>query len=212
MKTPHVLAILALSVVPAVGHSQVKVTVVPVESADDFRAWLGKPVNAARAANPSSYPGTLRTLPTDRKTQLPILVTGLPTPAPQAMQLVADMEVFGTDGKSLGTAPRCCDATIARGSSEGAVLMTSTVIFDPETDRRRGTYTVRASVTDGTQAWTTSQTFPYGEGDMPGSHEIPRLKMNVPPAAAESGGPNDKRNCLGLPTLAEVIRCSEKKK
>jgi hypothetical protein len=32
--------------------------------------------------------------------------------------------------------------------------------------------------------------------------------MNVPPGA--EGGP-DKRDCLALPTPAEVIRCSERK-
>jgi len=33
----------------------------------------------------------------------------------------------------------------------------------------------------------------------------------VPPAQAGGGGPGDKRDCLSLPTPAEVIRCSEKK-
>jgi hypothetical protein len=35
--------------------------------------------------------------------------------------------------------------------------------------------------------------------------------MNVPPGQAEAGGPGDKRNCLGLATPAEVIKCSERK-
>ena len=47
---------------------------------------------------------------------------------------------------------------------------------------------------------------------MPGSaHEAPNLRMNVPPGQLESGGPGDKRDCLGLPTPAEVIKCSERK-
>jgi hypothetical protein len=71
---------------------------------------------------------------------------------------------------------------------------------------------VRVSVTDGTQAWTASEVLPYGPGDMPGLHEAaPKLRQNLPPAAAEPGGPGDKRDCLGLPTPAEVIKCSERK-
>ena len=128
------------------------------------------------------------------------------------MRLVADVEILGSDGRSLGTSPRCCQATIARGSNEGAVLLTSTVNVEPETGHRRGSYTVRVSVTDGTQTWTASEVLPYGETDGPGAaHEAPRLRMNVPPGQSDSGGPGDKRDCLGLPTPAEVIRCSERK-
>src|SRR5688572_22654944 len=63
---------------PPLGYAQpVKVTVVAVESVDDFKRWLGKPVDPARAAAAASYPGRLSDLPFGRKTQLPILVTGL---------------------------------------------------------------------------------------------------------------------------------------
>jgi hypothetical protein len=128
------------------------------------------------------------------------------------MRLVADVEVLGTDGKSLGMSPGCCEATIARGSTDRAVIFNSNVIIEPEAGHRRGNYTVRVSVTDGTQRWTASELLPYGDTEMPGSHEIPRLKMNVPPAQQEPGGPGDKRDCLGLPTPAEVIKCAEPKK
>ena len=87
------------------------------------------------------------------------------------------------------------------------------VIVEPEANHRRGSYTVRVSVSDGTQAWTASEVLPYGETDMPGAaNESPRLRMNVPPAPSEGGAPGDKRDCLSLPTPAEVIKCSEKKK
>ena len=211
MKTPHLLFAIGLAL-SAVCHAQpVKVSVVPVESVDDLKRWLGNPVDPTRAASPGAYPGRLSQLPFGRKTLLPIVVSGLPSPAPQTMQLVADVEILGTDGRSLGTSPRCCQATIARGSNERAVLLPSTVIVEPEAGHRKGSYTVRVWVTDGTQTWTTSQVLPYGESDMPGSSsEAPRLRMNVPPGP-EGGGPGDKRDCLSLPTPAEVIRCSEKK-
>jgi hypothetical protein len=207
------LCVLALVLSPF-GYAQpVKVSVVAVESFEDFGRWLGKPINPSRAASPAAYPGTLRLIPVGRKTQLPILVTGLPSPAPQPMQLVADVEVLGTDGRSLGVSPRCCKAAIAKGAVGGAALLTSTVIVEPESGIRNGSYTVRVSVTDGAQTWTASEVLPYGETDVPGTaNEAPRLRMNVPPAQMESGGPGDKRDCLGLPTPSEVIRCSERKK
>ena len=196
-----------------IGYAQpVKVSVIAVESTDDFKSWLGKPIDPARAASVAAYPGRLSQLPFGRKTQLPILVTGLPSPAAQEMRLVADVEILGTDGRSLGASPRCCQATIARGSNERAVLLPSTVIVEPEAGNRKGSYTVRVSVTDGTQTWTTSEVLPYGETDLPVSaSEAPRLRMNVPPGQAEGGGPGDRRDCLSLPTPAEVIKCSERK-
>ena len=212
MKTTHLLFLLALVVSP-LGYAQpVKVTVVAVDSVDDFRRWLGKPVDPTRAASAATYPGRLTSLPFGRKSQLPIVVTGLPAPAAQEMRLVADVEILGTDGRPLGTSPRCCDATIKRGSNESAVLLGSTVGVEPETGRPTGSYTVRVSVTDGAQTWTATEVLPYGAADMPGSHEAPKLRMNVPPSELEPGGAGDKRDCLGLPTPAEVIKCSEKKK
>ena len=79
------------------------------------------------------------------------------------------------------------------------------MIVEPEAGHRKGNYTVRVSVTDGAQTWTASEVLPYGE-DGPGStSDVPRLRMNVP----EGGGAGDKRDCLSLPTPAEVIKCSE---
>src|SRR5690349_6343600 len=126
MKTTHALAA-ALLALSSAAFAQ-KVTVVPVESAEDLKAWLGKPINASRAADAATYPGTLKLLPVGRKTQLPIVVTGLPSPAPQSSQLVADVEILGSDGRSLGTSAKCCEATIAKGASGGAALLNSWVI------------------------------------------------------------------------------------
>ena len=209
MKITCLLFVAGVALSP-IGYAQpVNVSVVAVESLDDFKRWLGKPVDASRAA---AYSGRVNRLSLGRKTQLSILVTGLPAPAAQPMRLVADVEILGTDGKSLGVSPRCCEATVARGSNERAVLLGSAVIVEPEAGHRKGNYTVRVSVTDGSQTWTATEVLPYGEADLPGSAtEAPRLRMNVPPGQAEGGGPGDKRDCLGLPTPAEVIKCSERK-
>lgn len=214
MNPIHLLCLTTLAVLSLPGHAQpVKVGVVAVESFDDFGRWLGKPVDPVRAAAPAAYPGNLTRLPIGRKTQFPIVVTGLPSPMPQETQLVADVEILGTDGKSLGVSPRCCEATVARGYRAGAALLTSAVILEPEPGHRKGSYTVRVSVTDGLQTWTTSTVLPYGEADLPGvAQEVPRLRMNVPPGQLESGGPGDRRDCLSLPTPSEVIKCAERGK
>lgn len=204
------LLVLGLLLSP-IGYTQPVVTVVAVESLDDFKAWLGKPIDPARAGSAAAYPGRLRQLPYG-KTPLPVLVAGLPPLASQTTRLVADVEILGTDGRSLGAWPQCCRGTVARNSKETAVLLDSTVIVEPEAGHRKGSYTVRVSVSDGTQTWTATEVLAYGETDMPGAHEAPRLRMNVPPAQSEGGGPGDKRDCLSLPTPAEVIKCSEKKK
>ena len=212
MKTTPLLFLLALTLSP-LGYAQpVKVTVVPVESMEDFKRWLGTPVDPKRAEAPTTYPGRLSLLPVGKKAQLPILVTGLPVPAAHAARYIADVQVMGTDGKPLGIAPRCCEAIVAKGSNERAVLLNSAAVVEPESGQRSGSYTVNVLVTDGTDTWRVSEVLPYGETDMPGSHEAPRLRMNVPPAQLEPGGPGDKRNCLSLPTPAEVIKCAERKK
>ncbi len=212
MKTARLLlALLAASLSP-IGYAQpVQVTVLAVESAGGFKAWLGDPVDPVRAASAAAYPGRLTHLAPGRKAQLPILVTGLPAPAPREMYLVADLEILGPDGRSLGHSPRCCRAIVSQGAMTGAVLLDKWGVIDAAANTHQGSYTVRVSVTDGRQTWTTTETLPYGEGDVPGSaHETPRLRMNVPPEQRAPGGPGDRRDCLSLPTPAEVIKCAEK--
>ena len=208
MKATRLLPVLLLALSPFSYAQPVKVTVVPVESADDFRTWLGKPVIAQRAASPATYPGMLKLIPFGRKTQLPILITGLPL-FPGDTKLVADVEILDANGRSLGSSPKCCQAVVKMGTA--AVLLNEAVIVEPESTKRAGSYTVNVSVTDGLETWKAREVLPFGETDLPGAaSEAPRLRMNVPPGATE--GPGDRRDCLSLPTPAEVIKCSEKKK
>ena len=204
------LVFVALS--PIAQAQAVKVSVVAVESLEDLKRWLGTPVNPERAASPDTFPGNLKVIPVGRKTQLPILVSGLPSPAQIGRELVADVEILGTDGRSLGRSPKCCKATIARGSETGAALLDSAVIVEPESSRSKGSYTVKVTVTDGWETWTASQVLPYGDEAPFPANDALRLRMNVPPNQAEPGSAGDKRDCLSLPTPAEVIKCSEAKK
>lgn len=214
MKTALLLLASGLALSP-IGNAQqpVAVTVVPVEAVGKFMAWLGDPIDPARAASAARYPDRVDRLPYGKKTLLPIVVSGLPVPAPREMRFVADVEILGNDERSLAASPRCCRGTLEEGSLAGAVMLERWVLVEPE-GRGSGRYTVRVSVTDGRQSWTTSATLPYGDAgaDLPGSaNEAPRLRMNVPPAQLEGGGPGDKRDCLALPTPSEVIRCAERK-
>lgn len=212
MKIAPFLFVLGIILSPIGNAQPVKVTVVPVRSVEALEAWLGIPlIDPARAARAANYPGRLDRLPPGKKALLPIVVTGLPAPATPEIRLVADVEIVGADGKSLASSPRCCRATVGADAKSGAVLLDHWVIVEPEAGGS-GSYTVRVSVTDGTSTWKTTETLPYGEGDMPGSaHEVPRLRMNVPASQLERGGPGDKRDCLSLPTPSEVIKCSERK-
>ncbi len=213
MKTSPLLLALGLALSPSV-YAQAKASVVAVESVEDFMKWLGTPVDPVRATATAKYAGRVTQLEAGKKVALPILVTGLPFPGAPEMRIVADLEVVRDDGKLLAKWPQCCKATVASDAKSIAVLLGSTVILEPEAGRPKGSYTVRVSVSTGTNTLTATEVLPFKDGEMPGAAtEAPRLRMNVP--ASESGeargGPGDKRDCLSLPTQSEIIRCSEKK-
>ena len=143
----------------------------------------------------------------ENKAQLAIRISGLP-PSTQARQLVADLEVVGADGRTMVAAPGCCRATIAKGAP-GVAQLDPTLTIELESTRRASIYTVKVSVTDGEKTWSTHQVLTFTDSSQPGTaNEAPRLRQNVP----EGANPEDKRDCLGLSSPSEVIKCSEKKK
>jgi len=143
----------------------------------------------------------------DNKAQLSIRVSGMP-PSTQARQLVADVEVLGADGRSMVSAPGCCRATLAANAS-GAAQLQPTLTIESESTRRTATYTVRASVTDGEKTWKAEHQISFTNSEVPGTaNEAPRLRQNIPDGA----NPQDKRDCLGLSSPSDVIKCSERKK
>ena len=76
----------------------------------------------------------------------------------------------------------------------------------PEAGRSKGSYTVRVAGA-GRDRRGRQRLLRYGESDGPGYvNEAPRLSMNVPPGRGEAGKPGDRRDCLSLPTPAEVIK------
>jgi hypothetical protein len=194
-----------------------KVDVLAVESVEDFQRWLQKAMDAAKEQKPAPqevYPPSLKEVPAGRKVHFPILVGGLRPPEQGEVTLVGDIEFFGPEGKSIGGARQCCKFTIKNRPDIRTAMLGPTMNLEWEASDKKGAYTVRVSVTDGSQTAASSTTIQYGGGSSaaprqaPAPAAAPRLRMDAP--AKNPGRDVDKRDCLSLPTPAEVIKCTEK--
>ena len=200
------MALAATAVLAQQGGLQARVYV--VGSVDDFKRW-SQQVPVPQEA----YPSSLKEVSAGRKVEFPILVSGLSPPQLGTIVVVADMEFFAPDGKSLFAAPQCCRHTITNRPDVVSVVLGNTASLVLEAGDMGGAYTVRVSVTDGAQTVTTSETFQFA-GGKPGARapasEVPTLQMGTPPAK-NPGRDMDKRDCLTLATPEEVIKCTERK-
>jgi hypothetical protein len=153
-----------------------------------------------------------------------------PPGAGQATEIFADVEFIGPTGKVLARMKKCCSATV-RGAANMPYSLGPVVDLEIEPGDPTGTYTVKARVTDGSRFADASETFQY---DGPGAQAAPapadakperaqETKPAAKPAAAPvvrdiapqaprkaPGKGRDVSHCLGLPTPAEVIKCTEK--
>jgi hypothetical protein len=188
-----------------------KVDVLIVESVEDFQRWLQQ-----EPAPQGPYPPRLKEVPASKKIHFPILVRGLRPPDQGVLTLVADVEFFGPDGKSLFAAPKCCRFKITNRPDIRTAMLGGTPYFELDPGNPQGPYTVRVSVTDGSQQAATSETFLFAAGGSavpepaPATTAAPRLRMGTPPAK-NPGRDVDKRDCLALPTPAEIIKCTGEK-
>jgi len=128
---------------------------------------------------------------------------------------VADLEILGPDGKTLNTMRACCSATITNRPDWRTVLLDNTPNLEFDSSDKEGIYTVRVSVTDGTQTLKSSETFHFpaskpSSARAPAPTTAPAPRGNVQPARNPDGD-TDKRDCLDLPTPAEVIKCAGRK-
>src|SRR5258705_13892196 len=91
-------------------QSGMKVNVLIVDSLEEFGKWMQQAMEAAagRAPNPGKFPPSLKEVPVGTKIYFPIVIGGLQPPVQGTMKLVADLEVFGPDGKSQNAMKRCC--------------------------------------------------------------------------------------------------------
>jgi hypothetical protein len=229
-KTPALILSIAIALASTAAIAQqpgMKVNVLIVESAADFERWLQQSITALekKTAPPASYPPSLKVVPANKKVHFPIVVGGLLPPQQGEVKLVADVEFFGPDGKSVYAAQQCCRFTITNRPDFRSVLLGPTTNLELEPGDKKGAYTVRVSVSDGSRSVSTSETFQFVEGKpaapppapaataapkVPAATTAPKLRMGTPPAK-NPGRDVDKRDCLALPTTAEIVKCTEKK-
>jgi len=208
-------------------HAQqggMRAQVVAVESLADFERWAEQ-----KPAPQGDYPRSLREIPVGKPVHFPIVVSGL-QPGPADLDLVADIEFFAPSGKSLGILQKCCRFFAPAGAEvHTAVLGNAATLVFGENDMK-GIYSARVSVTDGPRSADARQDFRFAgppvaatppAGPAPAARapapaepssaaEAPKLRMGTPPAK-NPGRDADKRDCLSLPTPAEIIKCAERK-
>ena len=209
------VASLAL-LLPAAALAQqpdMRVNVLIVESVEDFARWLQQ-----RPTPQGPYALSLKEIPAGRKVHFPIVVQGLRAPEQGTMTLVADLEFLGPDGKRVGAVPQCCTYTMTNRPDIRVAMLGPTMNLQLESGGPKGAYTVRVSVTDGSRTAAASETFQFAPPKPaaaptpppPAPAAAPKLQMGAPPAKSP-GRDGDKRDCLALPTPAEVIKCTERK-
>jgi hypothetical protein len=213
-RTIAFIASMAMTFVATAANAQqpsMKVNVLIVESLEDFTRWLSQ-----KPAPQGLYPPSLTEIPAGKKVHFPILVQNLRPPEQGVVDLVGDVEFFGPDGKSIYAGPKCCRFTITNRPDIHTAMLGGTPNLELEPTDVKGTYTVRVSVNDGSQTATTSEKFQFidakaaAPSPAPASAPAPRLQMGTPPAK-NPGRDADKRDCLTLPTPAEVIKCTERR-
>lgn len=191
-------------------QSPLRAQVMIVESLPDFERWA--------QSNPSRpYSRHLVEVPVGRPVHFPIVVNVNKASAGD-LNLVADIEFFAPNGTSLGALKQCCRFNANAGTEvQMAVLGNAATLVFGANDVR-GTYSVVATVTDGSQTVTARESIRFPGPDVPSAAaeapklraETPKLRMNTP--EKNPGKDADKRDCLSLPTPAEVIKCAERRK
>jgi hypothetical protein len=190
-------------------QAQMQAKLLAVESLEDFQLWLER-----KPAPDEVYPH-LHDMVVGKKVHFPILATGLRPPERGEMKLVADVEFVGPDGKVIVSMQACCSYTITNRPDIRTVMLGPTPGLTPEARDTKGIYTIRVAISDGAQTATASEQLRLGAAQPAPAAAAPptaapRLNQGSVPAKNPGGNP-DKRDCLGLPTPAEVIKCTEKK-
>jgi hypothetical protein len=186
-----------------------QVKVMAVDSLEDFQAWM------QQKPPPRGIYKTLREVTVGRKVHFPIVVTGFRAPEKGVLRVVADIEFVGPGGKSLAVMKECCSFTITDRPDVRWAVLGPTPNLELDAGDKLGTYTIRATVTDGTRSVTTASDVrlvsPAAAAQpQPATMPPPAPRLQMAPAAKNPGRDTDKRDCLSLPTPAEVIKCTEK--
>lgn len=174
-----------------------------VDAMDDARAWIDMP-DTRRGPDT----GRMRDVPTGLRVQFPIVVSNLPALPGRGLSLEADIEFLGPQGQVLWSRKACCRKTVRDSAAGQAVVLEPAASVQFEPNDTAGTYSVRATVSDGQRTATATETFRFGEAKREAG--AMRLQMNAP--KKNPGVDRDARDCLALPTPSEVIKCTERKK
>jgi len=203
-----IVVALAFAALPALAQ-KLEAHVTAVESMDDFMKWL-----QTKPAPKGVYP-TIHEVVMGKKYYLPIFVTGIDPASGARMELVGDMEIVPPSGQPQAL-KRCCRFTVPERSGFRFAMLSNAIEFSLDPGDPKGVYTFKASVTDGKQTFTAAEQLRYGVPAPSRNADTPADATSAPVAPKRAPTPNrysgaDKRNCLDLPTPADVIKCTEGK-
>lgn len=157
--------------------------------------------------------GRLRTVSKGKKMYFPIIATGYKSSELGRLNFTADLELVSPSGKVLATMKKCCGANRFDPRTPGLVVLNPVIDIMFEPDDPSGTYTVRATVTDGSRFATASESFRVqtGTGTTKEAAQQGETKLRSASGTKKrSRASEDARHCLGFPTNVEITKCAEK--
>jgi len=142
----------------------IRASILIVDSKDAIARWVMNPEGGDA--------GRLRSVTVGQKVFLPVVVTGLKTSDFGQPGIVADMQFISPDGKVVFSGRKCSGANLGDPRTPGLVVLNPVLDLTPEPGDPLGTYEIRATVTYGSLAASTSETFVLTAGGKP----VARLK------------------------------------
>jgi len=185
-----------------------QVHILIVDSDAEIQKWVQSPPTERGGDR-----GRLRTVSKGKKMSFPIIVTGYKSSELGRINFTADLEVVSPSGKVLGTMKKCCGAIQGDPRTPGLVVLNPAVVLSFDPDDPSGTYTVRATVTDGSRFATASESFRVqtGTGTTKEAAQQGETKLrSASGTKTRSRAREDARHCLSFPTNVEIIKCAEK--
>lgn len=154
----------------------------------------------------------LRSVSKGKTIYLPVIATGYKPSESGRINFTADLEIVSPNGK-VTAFKKCCSANRGDPRTPGLVVLNPVlhIVFDP--DDPPGTYTARATVTDGSRTATARESFRVQTGT--GTEREAALQgepKSAPPSGnnKRSRAHEDARACLELSTNVAMMRCAQK--
>lgn len=156
--------------------------------------------------------GRLRTVSKGQKIYFPVIATGYKPSDSGQINFVADLEIVAPSGKVIAL-KKCCSAVRGDPRTPGVVVLNPVVEIVFDADDPAGTYTARATVSDGSRTAAARESFRLQTGT--GAQTGAALQGEPKPAPASgikkrSRANEDARACLELSTNVAIATCAEK--